>query len=108
MTAHLRPDDQAVLRSLKEAGSDLSRPHPVNHYLYFPKEDSAHRAAQELRAEGYDIQLRLGADGVNWLVLASRVVVPEPEVVEQIVSRMESLAAAFEGEYDGWEAEAVR
>lgn len=104
----LHAEDQQVLGSLRRAGSDLSLPHPIHHYLYFPKEAAARRAAKALRAEGYDVRVRLGADEVNWLVLASRAAVPEPEAVAATTSWMENLAALLGGEYDGWEAEVVR
>lgn len=100
----LRAADQAVLEKVAEFGSNLELPHAVHHYLYFPTEDTARRAGARLSAEGYEIEIRLGADDVNWLTLASHRLLLTPENVIGIRFLMESVASSLGGEYDGWEA----
>ena len=104
----LSVEDRAVLEQLRQAGSDLSRPHPIDHYLYFPKEDAARSAANVLRGEGYRVDVRVGADEVNWLALASHSIVPTPQTIAETTARMEKLAASLGGEYDGWQAAVVK
>ena len=100
--------DQQVLDQLREVGSNLSLPHSIEHFLYFPEEAAAREVASALAAEGYRAEARPGADGKDWLVLASHTVVPSPRQVATNTLRMEKLAASFGGEYDGWGAGVVK
>ena len=56
---------------------------------------------------GFTAEEQLGADNVNWLVLASHKIVPSPEAVAFIREELETVATRFGGEYDGWEAEVI-
>jgi len=51
------------------------------------------------------VESRLGADLVNWLVLARHRMVPEEAQVERHRAMLEAVASEGGGEYDGWEAE---
>lgn len=76
----------------------------MSHYLYFPVQTDAESAGEQLRARGYRVEVRKGADGENWLALAKG---PQPkakEETEKLRNDMESLATEHNGEYDGWEA----
>jgi hypothetical protein len=96
--------DQLLLRQLEKLGADLSLPRSTRHYLYFPAESDATQAAQLLEGEGYAIEQRPGADGANWLMLASRTEVVDAASVAQFRSRLTDMASSLGGEYDGWEA----
>jgi hypothetical protein len=78
------------------------------HYLYFPDKKTALKVAHDLRNRGFRTEERLGADGVNWLVLASHNVVLSEEMIRNTRQLMEQIVAATDGEYDGWEAEATQ
>lgn len=97
-------NDQVALDQLSKV-SDRSQTHTILHYLYFPKKDAAKKVAQQLRTDGFEIEDRLGADGINWLVLASHNIVPSDEALTTARELMEQLADSSGGEYDGWEAE---
>lgn len=96
--------DEHALGVLSEH-SDLSRPHTVRHYIYAPTSDAAVEIAEELESRGFEVERRLGADGTNWLVLASHRVVPSAELMADTRRSLEALADEAEGEYDGWEVE---
>jgi Regulator of ribonuclease activity B len=81
--------------------------HKLKHYLYFPSKRAARVAAAKLREQSFGVEERLGADGVNWLVLARQEIVPSPELVATVRASLEQVAAMGGGEYDGWEAETV-
>jgi Regulator of ribonuclease activity B len=98
--------DSLVIRQLAAHGANLSRPRDVQHYLYFPTEPEASNAAQILEGEGYGVEVSMGADNINWLVLASSSQVVSPDSVVQFRSRMMEVASSLGGEYDGWEAAA--
>ncbi|MGD2217857.1 MAG: ribonuclease E inhibitor RraB [Gemmatimonadales bacterium] len=104
---HADRDSQALI-ALRNAGSVLSKPHPIEFYLYFPARTDANDVGVRLRQEGFDVAVRVGADDVNWLVLAKTTMVPEHRLLLELRSRFEALADSLGGEYDGWEAMVVR
>jgi len=74
----------------------------VDHFLYFSKQGNAGQAAERLKSGGWSVEVRMGADQKNWLVLAKQ---PAPvEDIEQTREQLERLADEFHGEYDGWGA----
>jgi hypothetical protein len=87
--------------------SDLSEPHLIRHYLYFPTCNAAEDVAGVLGRGGYRTEARLSADvdEESWLVLAEQEAVLTPEFIASTRGHLEALAAGAGGEYDGWEAE---
>ena len=97
--------DQQVIDNLKRAGSDLSKPHPTDFYLYFPGELQARAASQELAASGFRLKrVDVAAKGQNWVVIASKAVVPGLPELTAISADLRKLAVRLSGEYDGWES----
>ncbi|CAA9493923.1 MAG: hypothetical protein AVDCRST_MAG85-1374 [uncultured Solirubrobacteraceae bacterium] len=70
-------------------------------YLYFPDENGARAAGTRLQGSGYDVEVRLGADDVNWLALAEKDI-PEGDL-DTIEADLGRLAEELNGEYDGHE-----
>lgn len=97
-------DDRQAVAELAVV-SDAEAPHLILHYAYLPSNEAAAVAAAELRSFGFETEERLGADGVNWLVLARHVVVPSENLMVATRRSMEALTAKLGGEYDGWEAD---
>src|SRR4051812_40831092 len=96
--------DHNAIEELR-AVSNMDAVHWVRHYLYFPVERSAKNVASVLRERGFVVEDRLGADGVNWLVLAKSQIVPTEAGFSALRTFFEEITAANDGEYDGWEAE---
>lgn len=96
-------DDQAVLDQLAAAGSDLSKPHHVEFYLYFPTEQAAQQAAEKLEAEGFEGEMKRAADLSSWLCLVNQQMVPDLPKITATKRRLAAVAREFGGEYDGWE-----
>ena len=97
------PDlDESVLVQLKKAGSDLSKPHKIEFFLYFPSQSVAERAALRIRKAGFQVEVRRAAKGNEWLCFATKTMVPELSALQQIRRDFSSLAASLKGEYDGW------
>jgi hypothetical protein len=103
----LSEQDREVLHALAQAGSNLAMAHPLRHYLYFADKRAARKVGEALRDEGYSVDVRRGAEGKDWLVLAKHTAVPSPELVARLTARMEALATTAHGAYDGWEARVV-
>ncbi len=97
-------DDAEAIKEIR-AVSDGNAPRTILHYLYVPDREAAAMIEDALRSRGFQTENRLGADGVNWLVLASHEAISSEELITSIRRSMEALVAKVGGEYDGWEAD---
>jgi hypothetical protein len=100
--------DQQVIDVLTRNHSDLQKPHRFDFYLFVPTKVAAASAAVRLSEEGYKSVVRRGADGKNWLCLASKTFVPDKPRIHEAQARMKALAVQYRGEYDGWESDLKR
>jgi hypothetical protein len=96
--------DKDVLDQLRSAGSDLTKPHHIDFYLYLPSEADAEAAATELRSMGYSVTVRPGANEINWVCVASRAMMPTTRELRDARVVFKRLATRYRGAYDGWEA----
>jgi hypothetical protein len=74
----------------------------VRHFLYFSDLSTADAAAADLRARGFQCDVRESGTREEWLVLVRHETTAEE--IEEIRDQLERVAAAHGGEYDGWEA----
>jgi hypothetical protein len=95
--------DEATLERLREAGSDLTKPHPFDFYLYHSDQAGALQLCDALVVEGFDTLVTTSAAGDDWLCLASLTMLPTLENLTNLNTRFEALIAEYGGEYDGWE-----
>ena len=100
--------DKEVLDELRSVGSDLTKPHQIEFYLYLPSEPDAEAAGAELRSMGYPVTVRVGPDSIHWLCLASRTMLPTTQGLADARVVFKDLALKYKGAYDGWQAEIVR
>ena len=106
--AQMSPDAQ-VIAQLKKAGSNVSKPHPIEFYLYFPTREAAERVAGKVRALGCGIKrVDPAASGPGWLVLATKTMVPIEAELVKLRKEFEFLAKVEKGEYDGWETQVLK
>ena len=100
------PDgDAATLDELAHAGSDLSRQHTIEFFLYLPDQPAAEAVAAELRREGLTAEVSQGQEASDWLCLARRQMVPDMAGLRTWRERLTALAEAHQGVYDGWGTE---
>ena len=102
-------DAQAVAQ-LRDAGSDLAKPHLVEFFMYFPAEASAKHVAEKLNSMGFKAQVKPAAAGsaLPWLTFATRSMIPEVAELERLRKNLTSLSAGEHGEYDGWGTSIVK
>lgn len=98
--------DDRIAALLTEAGE--GRPLGFAHYIYVPDRTNAESLAMKLRQDGFEVESRMGADEVNWLVLARHMLIPSEEAIERTSDQLTKLAESIGGEYDGWEADVTR
>jgi len=102
-TISVAEEDQRVLDQLREAGSDLSKPHEMEFYLHFPSEEAANVVAMRVKAEGFHAEVKEERPGRAWLCYVTKKMVPEGPMITAIGHRFTNLANEFQGEYTGWE-----
>lgn len=97
-----------VLEQLRESGSDLTKPHDFEFYLYIPTKAYADKAAEKIRNSGFSAaEVSRPASGSGWLCLARKTIIPDQANLSNLARFLEQIAAAVGGEFDGWEAEIV-
>jgi len=95
--------DAQVVAQLRKAGSDLSKPHPVEFFMYFPSEIGAKHVSDKLNSIGFNAETKPAASGnLPWLTLATRSMVPEVAELERLRTVLSELSASEQGTYDGW------
>jgi hypothetical protein len=108
VAANHEDPDAKVLEQLKKAGSNLSKPHPLEFFLYFPREQAARKAADQLRAKRFTATVDRAAQGDSWLCFATKTMVPELAALQRIRADFNAVAEALGGEYDGWGTPVVK
>lgn len=100
--------DAQVIDQLRNAGSDLSKPHPIDFFLYAPTQEAAERLAAKVRALNFEAKVEPAAQGAQWAVLATRTMVPNESALVAIRKQFDAMTAAEKGAYDGWGTEVVK
>lgn len=100
--------DAWVIAQLERAGSNVGRAHDIEFFLYFPTREAADRAAVSVAALGMVVKVDRPASGNLWLVFATRQMVPAEKELARLRRALEAIAAAGQGEYDGWGAPVVK
>src|SRR6266481_5281181 len=77
-------------------------PEYIDHYLYFPTQTDADEATKLLLARGWRVTVTPGADGTDWLALATQPARGDEEM-GPLWEELTVLASQFGGNYDGWE-----
>jgi len=96
--------DQKTLEQLRSAGSDLSKTHTIQFYLYVPSQRDANAAATRLQGDDFDTVVK--QDGRRWLCLGQKSMVPTIETLSWARQVFKMLANDHHGQYDGWKAAA--
>ena len=100
--------DLKVIQQLQREGSDLTKAHSIDFFLYFPSEQAARSAADGVRAAGFDAKVEPSSYDQNWLCLATKDLVPTHGALRGIRIQFEELASRLGGEYDGWHTRILR
>jgi hypothetical protein len=107
LIAQIGPD-RALIESLRDAGSDLTKPHVIRFGLQLPSEELARTIAAGLEADGYHTNIEKASLGASWLCHATRTMVPDAPALTTAREQFTRLAGEHHGAYDGWEAPVTR
>ena len=95
----------SITDELIEAGSDVSKPHIFDFYLYFRTSDEALEADRRLVSMGYAVERRPAVEEPGWLCVAQKALTPSPTIMSHTLEDLERVVADFGGKHDGWEVE---
>ena len=101
--------DATVLAQLRKIGSDLSKPHVIEFFMYLPSDAAAQRVAESLRTKGFNVTVGPSARGdPERLTVATRSMVPELAEIERIRTMLTAISVSENGDFDGWGAPVVK
>src|SRR5687767_1013434 len=92
-----------VLDQLERMGSDVTRPHGFDFYLYLPTASAAADAAEKVRERDFAAEVTQGTKPGTWLCKATKSITPAVAPLEDIGTFFTQIADALNGEFDGWE-----
>lgn len=99
--------DRLALRQLEGRGADLTLPRHMIHFLLFEQEADAHAASADIDEASWTTRVDPPTETLaEWAVRIDGQRIVGPETVAAFRAQFEQLAAAHNGEYDGWEAAA--
>jgi hypothetical protein len=100
--------DELALRQLESRGADLTLPRHVIHFLLFEHEPDARAAAEAIDTGSWTTRVDPPTEQlVEWSVRVDGHRVVGPDTVAAFRAQFGQIAAAHNGEYDGWEAAAT-
>lgn len=95
--------DASVIENLVSAGSDISKPHNIDFFMFMPSKSKAKLAAAEMEQLDYSIASVERASGQSqWQIHAIRVMAPQLEAMTATTRTLQAVAAKHGGDYDGW------
>jgi regulator of RNase E activity RraB len=100
--------DQLVLVQLSKSGSNLSKSHNIEFFLYFPTQSIAEKASLSIRDAGFAVEVKRAAQGDSWLCFATKTMIPTLGELQGIRQKFMALAGTMNGEYDGWGTQIVK
>jgi hypothetical protein len=99
--------DGQTIAQLKKAGADITKPHSIDFFFYFPSQEAAHRVASRLAEFGLATKTEHAATGPRWVIQGQKTMVPDKLELLILRKKFDALAATEQGEYDGWGTEVV-
>lgn len=95
--------DARVIENLVAAGSDISKPHNIDFFMFLPSKAKAKAAAADIEQLGYTIaSVERPSGQPQWQLHATRVMAPQLESMTATTRTLEAVAAKYGGDYDGW------
>ena len=99
--------DLEILKQLKKAGSNLSKPHFPEFLFDFPTEAAAKEAVEKIKQIGFEAEVPPPMPGRQWPVRAQKSMVLSEDAMKRARYQFDRIARAGGGTYLGWGAPAV-
>jgi hypothetical protein len=95
-------DDRDLYAQIEAMGVDMTQPHQVDWYSYFPTASGALDVARVLRDDHLEVEVSDAEGDGEWPVVASRTGQMTYMVVMRMTNRMRQTVDAHGGTLDGW------
>jgi len=98
--------DARLIDQLRKRGSDPFRPYDVDFFFAFPNPDGAQQLARQLRAEGFDADMKDSPENgeLRYSLHARKSMQLTVPDMQSLSRRLTDTATALGGRYDGWAA----
>jgi hypothetical protein len=98
--------DTRLIERLRRSGANAFSPMELDFFLAMPSEGAAQGAAEQLKSEGFAVDVRAVAESTDqpFSVHATRSMHLNVDGVRAVSTRLREIAAAQGGRYDGWTA----
>ncbi|MEI6022415.1 MAG: ribonuclease E inhibitor RraB [bacterium] len=96
--------DEMVLSHLIKAGSNITKPHTIDFFLYFTTQEDAEKAKVVLQKEGRIIEIKTTQPPY----ITCQIVIemkPNLQILQNIRQEFQQIAKQYNGMYDGWGTE---
>jgi hypothetical protein len=100
--------DGIILDQLAKSGSNLSKLHHVDFFLRFHTQEAAENAASQLAELAFATEIERSESGEEWLIQASKRMFPVETDLMGLRDKLNAIAAAEHGVYEGWQAREVK
>ena len=99
--------DARLIDQLRKRGSDPFRPYDVDFFFAFRSPDGAQQLANQLRAEGFDADLKDSPENgeLRYSLHARKSMQLTVPDMQSLSRRLTDTATALGGRYDGWAAQ---
>jgi uncharacterized protein (TIGR01619 family) len=104
-----RIQNRRVCESLQKNGDALSEPREIDHWAYFPDEDSRARFLIAIEPLGFKVRelKRWDDDDRAFGIQFFRVDLPSFEAIDSVTLPLHRAAIVAGGDYDGWETQVI-
>jgi hypothetical protein len=104
------PKNERVADTLVEHGDDLAEARSIQHWAYFPTEESRAQFITfiERRFSSFDSHTNPMLQSKEHAVTFWHTGVPDSDSMTEITSMLSLAAESCGGEYDGWETQVIR
>jgi uncharacterized protein (TIGR01619 family) len=102
--------NQKVVDQLEEAGDNLEKPRPVDHWLYFRTEKDRDAFIESIKIDGFKIEstdLVQESEYPHQLKI-SNITAVDIDIISTVTLKLNKIAKEHNGDYDGWETVVVK
>lgn len=105
-----RSKNERVAEALIEHGDNVAEARPIQHWAYFPTEESRAQfiAFIERQFSNIDSHTNTMSHGKEHAVTFWHTGVPDSDFMTEITGMLSLAAESCGGEYDGWETQVIR
>lgn len=107
-----RIENRKRVQRLADAGDPLTKPRRVSHWVQFPTADDRKAFLQEVQPEGFKSTAQRVKDDEGeerpFQLQISRDDPVDLDSIHELTLDLEERAAAYDGEYDGWETTPIK